>query len=103
VQLFFFRSPKDIIRVTTVLQNDQSKIETEELPRMKAVMKSFEIYRWIEILLIPIGIVSFLSFPSISSWKGIRLGLTIQANIMLVLDFFGENRGKVYIDYLQSL
>jgi hypothetical protein len=35
--------------------------------------------------------------------KGLGLGLAIQASFMLLLDYFAESRGKVYLDYLQSL
>jgi hypothetical protein len=36
-------------------------------------------------------------------WKGIGLGLFIQASFMLLLDFFAENRGKTYLEFLYTL
>jgi len=36
-------------------------------------------------------------------WRGIGLGLFIQASIVLSLDFFAERRGHIYIVYLQEL
>jgi hypothetical protein len=36
-------------------------------------------------------------------WRGIGLGLFIQASIVLSLDFFAERRGHIYFVYLQEL
>jgi hypothetical protein len=99
----YFRSPKDIIRVNQIMQTEAIKIQTEEITRMKTVMKNFVLYRWIEIALIAFGIVMFLYFQPMTLLKGIGLGLAIQASFMLLLDFFAESRGKVYMDYLHSL
>jgi hypothetical protein len=35
--------------------------------------------------------------------NGIGLGLFIQSGIVLVLDFFAERRGEVYLTYLRTL
>jgi hypothetical protein len=99
----YFRSPKDIERVNAMLQSDSSKIESEEIPRVDAVMKNFVLYRWIEISLILLGLVMYYYFSEGSFWKGIGLGLVIQSAFMLVLDYFAESRGKVYLEYLISL
>jgi hypothetical protein len=99
----YFRSPKDIARVNQIMQTETAKIQTEEIPRMETVMKNFVLYRWIEIALIVIGIVLFLYFQPMTLWKGVGLGLAIQSSFMLLLDYFAESRGKVYMDYLQDL
>ncbi|MFM7852982.1 MAG: hypothetical protein ACKO96_13970 [Flammeovirgaceae bacterium] len=99
----YLRSPKDILRVSQLVQTDKPKIQTEEIPRMKTVMKNFAVYKWVEIALIFVGIVLFFYFPPMTSWKGAGLGLFIQASFMLLLDFFAESRGKIYLDYLQTL
>lgn len=99
----YFRSPKDITRVTQIVETDRAKIQTEEIPRMTTVMKNFSIYKWIEIALILVGVMLFFFFQPMSLGKGIGLGLFIQASFMLLLDFFAESRGKAYLAYLQSL
>lgn len=99
----YLRTPNDILRVNQIVQKDKSKIQTEEIPRMKTVMKNFEIYKWVEILLVAIGIIMFFYFQPMTTWQGVGLGLFIQASFMLVLDFFAENRGKTYLEYLQTL
>jgi multidrug transporter EmrE-like cation transporter len=99
----YFRSPKDIARVNQMMQTETAKIQTEEIPRMEIVMEKFVLYRWVEIALVIVGIVLFLYFQPMTLWKGIGLGLAIQSSFMLLLDYFAESRGKVYLDYLQTL
>lgn len=99
----YFRSPKDILRVNQIVQIEKSKIQQEEIPRMEIVMKNFVIYRWIEILLLIIGLVLAFTFSTQTFWKGIGLGLAIQSGFMLLLDYFAESRGAVYLDYLKQL
>ena len=99
----YLRSPKDITRVSQIVTTDKLKIQTDEIPRMQTVMKNFALYKWAEIALILVGIIMFNYFPSATIWKGVGLGLFIQAGIMLTLDFFAESRGRTYIEYLQTL
>jgi hypothetical protein len=99
----YFRSPLDIARVNQMMQTETAKIQTEEIPRMEIVMKKFVLYRWVEIALVIVGIALCLYFQPMTLWKGIGLGLAIQSSFMLLLDYFAESRGKVYLDYLQTL
>jgi multidrug transporter EmrE-like cation transporter len=99
----YLRSPKDIERVNQIVQTDKSKIQAEEIPRMITVIKNFVIYKWVEIALILVGIIMFFFFHPMTIWKGIGLGLFIQASFMLLLDFFAENRGKTYLEFLYTL
>jgi hypothetical protein len=66
-------------------------------------MKNFAIYKWVEIALILVGIIMFFYFKPMTIWKGVGLGLFIQASFMLLLDFFAESRGKTYLEYLQTI
>jgi hypothetical protein len=97
------RSSKDIIRVQTYITNESHKIQIDEIPRMEKVLSNFVIYRYIEIALIILGIVLMYSSMNDTFWRGIGLGLFIQASIVLSLDFFAERRGHIYIVYLQEL
>ncbi len=101
----YIRSPKDIVKVEHIIKHEPQKIQTEELPRMETVMKSFTIYKWIEIALILTGIILFMSFYNSSQtfWKGLGLGLIIQASLMLSLDIVAEKRGGTYIQHLSIL
>jgi hypothetical protein len=66
-------------------------------------MKNFVLYRRIEIALIISGIILYFYFQPKTFWKGIGLGLSVQSSFMLLLDYFAESRGKVYLMFLQSL
>ena len=101
----YIRSPKDIIKVEQFIRNEPQKIQTEELPRMEVVMKSFTFYKWIEIILMLTGIILFILFYNSSQtfWKGLGLGLIIQAVLMLTLDIVAEKRGRIYIQNLSYL
>jgi multidrug transporter EmrE-like cation transporter len=99
----YLRSPKDITRVTEIIQSDKARMQSEEIPRMEVVMKNFTIYRWAEIFLLIVGIVMYLYFQPSTLLKGLGLGLAIQAGFMLLLDYFAEHRGGVYLDYLKNL
>lgn len=103
--IVYLRSPEDKYRVTQMLINERSKIKTEEIPRMEKVMQNFTVYKWIEIVLILASIILLIIFyysPQ-TYWKGLALGLLIQAIIMLSLDVLAENRGQVYIEQLQKI
>jgi hypothetical protein len=99
----FFRSPKDIIRVSDIVKNNPGAIVSEEIPRMKTVMKSFVTYRYVEIALIIVGLGLYLYFSKGSFLYGLGLGLSIQSLIMLILDFVAEARGKEYLSFLENL
>lgn len=99
----YFRSPKDILRVNQMVQTDKSKIQSEEIPRMHTVMKNFSVYKWIEIALLLTGLFLLIYFHSNTFWKGVGLGLFVQAGFMLLLDFFAESRGKAYFAFLHSI
>jgi hypothetical protein len=85
------------------MQKDPQSIKTLEIPRMEKVLNNFVIYRYVEIALIILGIILMYSSMNDTIWRGIGLGLFIQASIVLSLDFFAERRGHIYFVYLQGL
>ena len=97
------RSSKDIVRVETFIKNQTQNIKTDEIPRMDKVLSNFVIYRYVEIALIVLGIVLMYSSMNDTFWRGIGLGLFIQASIVLSLDFFAERRGQIYMEYLKEI
>ena len=87
----------------SVLQ--QNKEKNNEIKRINIVMKNFKIYKWIEILLILLGLILFFYVHSGNQifWKGIGLGLLIQGSLMLSLDLLAEKRSEVYLTKLNEL
>ena len=98
-----YRSPKDIIRVETYLSEKNEMIQKEEIPRMESVMRNFVIFRYTEITLIIFGIILMYGFRQNLLLNGIGLGLFIQSSLVLLLDFFAERRGEVYLAYLKTI
>jgi len=97
------RCPKEIARLEHIIAKEKNKIAGGEIPRMDSVMKSFVIYRWIEIIFIMAGILFIFQFRDNPFINGIGFGLSIQSAILLTLDFFAEKRGIEYLSYLKSL
>lgn len=86
--------------------NPVSYVKQTELPRMKKVMTSFVIYRWMEIVFIIAGLVLFFLFrlnPDKSFWYGLGIALAIQGVVMLGADYFAEKRGRVYTEELKKV
>ncbi len=82
---------------------DPAKLRNEELPRMIAVMKSFVMIRYTEIILLITGAILCFVFRGDAGsmfWYGFGFALTIEALISLILDFFAERRGQIYLDGL---
>ncbi len=97
------RSPKDTARVGSFLQKEPHRIRIHEIPRMEKVMRNFVIFRYVEIALIILGIALMYGTKNDTFWRGIGLGLFIQSGVVLILDFFAERRGYVYLEYLNEL
>ena len=100
--IIYFRSPTDIKRVSTFAQNSPKNIRNLEIPRMEKVMTKFKLYRYIEMGLIIVGLILFLIASPTGFWKGVGLGIIIQAGLMLIADSFAENRGQHYLQFLKK-
>ncbi len=98
------RVSKDISRVEFQMNNAPQKIRTEELPRIEKVQKNFVIYQWIEIALIISGLILFCLFYNSSQtyWKGLGLGILLQASMMFSLDMVAKKRTNNYIISLST-
>ncbi len=83
-----------------------SFVKQTELPRMKKVLKSFVILRWVEIAIILVGLILIFLFrlnPDKSFWYGLGIALAIQGVFMLGADYFAEKRGGVYTEELKKI
>ena len=96
------RSPKDIERVENYVNSEPLLIKSLEIPRMERVMSNFVMYRYAEIALMILGVFLMYSTMNDTFWRGLGLGLFIQASIVLTLDFFAERRGHMYMEYINE-
>ncbi len=97
------RTPQDLKRVSSYYENEPNKMQTEELPRMEKVMKTFPIIKMAEIGFIIVGIILALFFWKYDLIKGIGIGLIIQGFMLYAFDHFAESRGKIYWEFLNTL
>ncbi|MEZ4947701.1 MAG: hypothetical protein R2804_19370 [Cyclobacteriaceae bacterium] len=99
----FIRSPKDIVRVTEYVEARSPLLQTEELPRMEKVMKSFRVIMVVEIALMVLSLALIFFAPLSPAWKGAFTGILIMAALLLCFDYLADKRGQVYFDYLKGV
>lgn len=99
------RSPDDIYRVEQILKSNHIDLKSTEILRMKSVIQNFTIYKWIEIALIVSGLALIILFHKSPQpfWKGLGLGLLIQASLLLCLDLLATQRAEKYFQILITL
>ncbi|HQU55975.1 MAG: hypothetical protein R2796_02395 [Chitinophagaceae bacterium] len=99
------RSDEDRKRNVYAYDMNPSELKNVEWPRMQTVMQNFKLYRYLEIIFLLIGIFLLLFFYADAKnvfWKGFGIGLSAMALIALVVDYFAEQRGKIYFKGLTS-
>ena len=101
----YFRTDKQIKDLTSVYENSKKDFVETEMIRMNVVMKSFKTYKIIEISFILFSFFAlFYSVPNEVNWlNGLAIGLGIQSVFFLIIDFFAEPRGAIYLEAIQTL
>ena len=102
--IVYKRSDADRQRNVYAYDMNPTELKDKELPRMKAVMKNFIIYRYTEIFLFQVGTALYIYFIhdfTKDFWRGFGLALAVMAILALTADFFAEKRGKVYMKGLE--
>lgn len=99
----FFRTDGQVKALEIQFERSPTELAAAELPRMKSVMRNFQIYRWIEIAFMVIGLGLILWHSKPDFWKGWGAGMFLQGGLMLLADYFAEKRGLAYIDSLKGI
>ncbi|MCU0438136.1 MAG: hypothetical protein MUC49_09475 [Raineya sp.] len=103
----YFRTDSQVKTLTNMYKDLPQKYVKEELTRMKIVNRNFDIYKYVEIALLVIGLalimIEMFWMQDKPFWLGIGIGLALQSSIMLVADFFAETRADVYTAQLMEL
>ena len=84
-------------------QSAPAQFKQDEVGRMQTVMKNFNFYKTIEMVLLVVGVclIGFLQRFDVAA--GIGAGLVLQAGFTLALDMFAESRGQDYLVVLNAL
>jgi hypothetical protein len=101
----YARSDEQRVDMVYSLDMNPDQLTKVELPRMEVVNKNFVIYRWIEIVLVLVGMGLYVYFRENTPqefWKGFGFALCLQALLMLGADYFAEQRAHEYTEALSS-
>lgn len=102
--MVYHRTCRHEARIEQVRQQHPENVKMEELPGMQKLLKNFTTYKWIELALILCGIFLYLKFyrSPLTFWKGLGLGLLMQAGISLSLDVVAEKKAEHYVQFLEG-
>ena len=101
----YSRSDEQRVDMVYSLDMNPDQLTKVELPRMEVVNKNFVIYRWVEIVLVLVGMGLYVYFRENTPqefWKGFGFALCLQALLMLGADYFAEQRAHEYTAALSS-
>ena len=99
------KSDDDRIRNVYAYDMNPGQLKTEELPRMKTVIKNFTIIKWVEIALVTTGLVMIFYYRTSTDtafWYGLGLTLALQALLMFIADSAAEKRAVLYTKGIES-
>ncbi|HEX2569772.1 MAG TPA: hypothetical protein VH877_09460 [Polyangia bacterium] len=99
----YLRTDAQVATLTGLFDGTPTEFQRAELARMAVVMRSFQIYKAIEIVILLGGIVLALLYPHRERLYAAGIGCILQGSLMLVLDLFAEKRGQIYIDAIRRL
>ena len=94
------RSPQDTARVQQMIQLEPDRLQTQEVPRMRVVMRNFKIYLGVELTLLILSLFALTLVTPGSLAQGLALGMALQAAFTAVLDLIATLRGGAYLSWL---
>ena len=77
--------------------------QAAEVARMEVVMRSFALYKIIELALFAVGVGLTYAFRNRETLYAVGIGLVLQSSLMLVADLFAEKRGDEYLEQVRGL
>ncbi len=99
----FLRTDGQVAALTAQLASAPAAYQAAEVARMEGVMRSFGVYKLIELALFAAGVALTYVFRQRETLYAVGVGLVLQAALMLVLDLFAEKRGDTYLEHLRAL
>ena len=94
------RSPQDTARVQQMIQLEPDRLQTQEVPRMRVVMRNFKVYLGVELTLLILSLFALTLVTPGSLAQGLALGMALQAAFTAVLDLIATLRGGAYLSWL---
>ena len=94
------RSPQDAARVQRMVRSAPEQLQSEEVPRMRVVMRNFKVYLAAEITLLVLSLLLLRFAAPDGVARGAAMGLTVQATFTAALDLLATRRGAAYLSWL---
>jgi hypothetical protein len=90
-------------RVTTFWNDSPQKIQSDEIPRVEQVMKTFSILMKVELAIGLLGLILAIVWWKNELIKGIAIGLILMGLTLFTFDFIAESRAEKYLIHLKSI
>ncbi|MBN1209828.1 MAG: hypothetical protein JXB05_33570 [Myxococcaceae bacterium] len=97
----FLRTDGQVAALTAQLASDPAAYQAAEVARMEVVMRSFALYKVIELALFAVGVALTYVFRQKETLYAVGVGLVVQSSLMLVADLFAERRGDIYLEQVR--
>lgn len=99
----YMRTDTQFAALNQQLSTSPLEFKAEETQRMNVVMKNFNLYKRVEMILLVLGLLLIAFAQKYDLATGIGAGLMLQAAFTLCLDMFAEARGNDYLAALGGL
>ena len=99
----YLRTDSQLQGLVAQSQTAPAQFKQDEVSRMQTVMKNFNFYKSVEMILLVLGVglIAFLQRFDVAA--GVGAGLVLQASFTLALDMFAQARGQDYLLALKGL
>lgn len=99
----YLRTDGQVEALTAQLASAPGAYQAAEVARMEVVMRSFALYKLIELALFAVGVGLTYAFRDRQTLYAVGIGLVLQSSLMLVADLFAEKRGDEYLAQVRGL
>jgi hypothetical protein len=99
----YLRTDGQVAALTAQLSSAPGAYQAAEVARMEVVMRSFALYKVIELVLFAVGVGLTYAFRNRETLYAVGIGLVLQSSLMLVADLFAEKRGDEYLEQVRAL
>jgi hypothetical protein len=99
----FLRTDGQLAALTAQLASAPAAYQAAEVARLEVVMRSFQLYKVIELMLFAVGVAMTYVFRQKETLYAVGVGLVLQSSVMLVADLFAEKRGDTYLAQVRAL
>ncbi len=98
----YFRTDAQVASLQRQADESPAAMKSTELARMEKVMRSFVVYKVIELVVLALGLALTFFFKRNAFAYFAGVGCVLQAGLMLTADLFAEHRGAAWVSALSD-